>query len=348
MRASSPAAISAAPLPIRCNGYTSSPAVEQLQVWAADQTMVALVLVDSPDHPYPVRLQGRVSRAVGRYWTWLCGTELALALKLGHIKLCESVWRWPHLRADPHAGSALLGMVADTAAIGLPAHTAYVRSLYSALVGGWARWSRQWERVDRPSNLGPWATWVGYDPQTQELTRWRSVAGVVERRVYVMAAMIGYQHVIAVCADSLWLTADGSRRLRQIAGDQSQTNPEMACKDVYDRAWLDGHGRAVVERDGERWPVVQGIPTYARIGPDGKSHWMATSPWDECGRKHTDSTVALTGMSFDAARLIRECDHAPVPAHAWLSLDSIQMREELLTPVKRRREHSDTDLCEGK
>lgn len=360
MKCSYLAALVSTPVPVACLPLEVTPRISDMAAWAPEHTMCALVHLDSPDAAYPVRIGGKPGRAVGSFWTWLCGVELAQALHMGRVRACQFCWRWRHQIPDQREANRLLLSIDDLGRKGYPAHRAYMRSMYSSLVGQWARWSRIWKREDRPNQWGRWSTWTGYDSDTGELTRWRSVAGIVEKRVDIgdapgalpimyatvlstarstvdhAAQVIGWQHVLAICADALWLTKTGADRLRRLIDADPLDIGECRQKEVYDRVWLDGNGHAVVEREGKRWPVMTGIPTYAYVDETGRSRWQVSSPWMERDIPDANSGVRVTGATFDAGRLVRDCSHKPIVAYPWLELNSAQLREELLVPLRPR------------
>lgn len=360
VRSSYLAALLNTPIPAYCLSNHVNPSVEWMEQAAADHTLCALVLLDSPERPYPVRLDGKPARAVGRYWTWLTGMELKEALAYKRVRLIESCWQWSEVKPSALHATMMLKAYQQLNREGYTAHVAFMRSLYSALVGQWARWGREWQKQNLKCGVGKWAAWTGFDSDTGELAHWRCVGGVVEKRfdrgnapgavpiVYAtvlstarmmvdgIAERVGWQHVVCICADSLWLTRTGTDRLRRIMAEDKDDVERFKAKETYDRVWLDGAGRAVVEKDGQRWPIVQGIPSYATIDADGRSHWMVCDPWTSDTTLDRSAGVLCGYSSFDANRIIKECSHKPMPAQPWLQLDSTQMREELLLPLKQR------------
>ena len=82
------------PLPIMYVDHLHRPSLEQLAECLADHTAVALVQVASMTDPYPCRIRGKSSWATGRFWTWLCGAELAAAVHSSHVVECQCAYAW--------------------------------------------------------------------------------------------------------------------------------------------------------------------------------------------------------------------------------------------------------------
>jgi hypothetical protein len=327
----------------------------------AGNTGLALVLLDSPEIPYPVRWHGQIHRAVGRYWTWLAGAELDGALECGHVQECACAYIWSAISYDAEQRRQVRSIRSKLIKEEQPAALAFWRGLYSALVGGWAQWSRQWIDTDSAAlPFGRWATWKHYDGG-DELVRFRSIAGRIQKRVdqgqaeggcpllygcvtasarmlLTSLAMSAPQNtVLAVTADALWLTEEGAAHVRRNMPKRKPSQPDYAIRDLYDDAWLDGAGRAVVAQDGKRFPLLTGVPTHAEIGPDGRSRWRVTAPWTDHGEPTPKRGVRLQSASFNAGKLLAECSYPLIWESPWLSLQDGQMREELLVPLRPGR-----------
>jgi hypothetical protein len=152
-----------------------------------------------------------------------------------------------------------------------------------------------------------------------------------------MAADIPAGSLYATLADSLWVDQRGLDVIRATGEEALKGSMKVNIAATFDRVWLDGGQRAVVEKDGRRWAIVAGVPTHAEIGPDGKSKWMATEPWTSYGKPDREHGVRIGTATFDAGRLIKANDHAPAPNTPWKRLLGGQLREELLQPVSPAR-----------
>jgi hypothetical protein len=327
----------------------------------------ALVLIDSPHTPYPVRMAGKPGRATGRFWTWLCGRELANACRDGLARYVHTAWLWYAGTYDDTFTADMIDYAGKIPGSTNPWLKPFFRAMYSSLVGSWAQWSRRWEDDDRDTPFGRWSTWLDHDPETGEIRRYRSVAGRVQCRVDVpdsspsvplayasvtstlrvaidaIASRLPNESVLAICADSLWLTAPGfdalqSEKLAPLAPTQS-----LAIHEVWDDAWLDGSGRAVVERDGKRYPLLIGVPNWAEIGPDGRSRWVSAAPWNADQRPTAKAGVGVHGASFDAGKIVEQNSHPLIWSCPWLELVGGVLREELLLPVQPRIERQEAN-----
>lgn len=329
-------------------------------------TGAALVSIDSPDRPYPVRLHGRPGRAVGRYWTWLAGEELRTALAAGHVSECNTAWLW-HCTQYPLATVRLILSLRDECKErGWTGLAAFWRSCYSSLIGSFAQWRREWVDSPVPAGFGPWSSWSHYDPHTGEQSRYRSIAGRVQKQVLagdapgalplVYAITTGTVRtmtqrvtetfpegsLLAQAADALWLTEAGWQHARETAGGLEARDCGLRAAARYDDAWLDGRGRAVVELGGRRTAVVQGVPGWSEMDAEGRCVWRTVAPWSKSGAPSADTGVLLGRGTFKADRLIKDNSYPLRAVRPWIELAGGELREELLLPLdptKRRPDH---------
>lgn len=351
------AALSQARMPICFVGTQHNPTVPELQTGLATSGGLALVRVEDRRAAWPLRWHGRSSHAVGNYWTWLCGEELEDAARSGAVQECAIWHRWSVLSCDDEScmRRALLAATLtepEYAALAKP-----FRAVYSALVGAFARWDRTWEDVEYPHENGRWSTWIARDRKTGGIVRYRSIGGRVQRLAkledspaavpllygYVTAhlrrflrelvSIFGSSHVLAVVADSLWVR-DAENALSSATLEQRQLiENALAVKGTYDRVWLDGRGRAVVEGQGQRWAHTQGVPLEPVSTEDGRVVWCAQGDWT-CGElERLKNGVPIVRKSYDASRLLRNNDFPARPHNPYLALQDGLFREELLLPV---------------
>lgn len=351
------AALAQAALPICYTGTLRSPGASELADGLRTAGGLALVRLDTPTEPFPLRWHGRSARALGRYWTWLCGDELKVASRLGVIQECHTWHRWSAMAADD---ATVLNRSTLAELMSRPDHAALAkpwRAMYSAVVGGFARWDRVWEDVDHPHSQGRWATWLARDPKTGGIIQYRSIGGRTQRLArlgespqavpllygYVtahlrlllseLAKIIGHRRLLAVTADTLWVrgTPDLLADLQGVGG--ALCRAALRVDTTYDRVWMDGKGRAVVQRGNERWVHSQGVPLEPVADAEGRVVWCAQGEWT-CGElERLKHGVPIIRKTYDAGKIVRNEDYPWRPASPWLGLQDGLFREELLLPV---------------
>lgn len=348
-------------MPVCYVGKVIHPTSQQLAERLETQTGCALVRLHSEGMAFPLRWQGKPARATGVFWTWLAGEDLNTACDHGLVDEVEKAYLWAAVEYRPEQVLGLMMMKPRMAAKSMTGHVAFWRSCYSALMGGFAQWRRVWVDEERPSPAGRWATWVQFDPKLGELVRYRSIAGRVQRRVdkgdapesvplvYANVTAEVRQMVnrialdcpknslLAVCADCLWVTAAGLKTCHKLVRRVAAKGVSVGVRETFDQVWMDGRGRAVVQMDGRRFPVLTGVPTHSEVGPDGRSRWIVTEAWNAPGGPDRVEGVKIGTASFDAGKLVRENDYPLVWESPWLTINNAQMREDLLLPVDPRK-----------
>lgn len=329
---------------------------EELTDNLKEHTAVALVEIDSGIDPYPIRIGGRVGRAVGKYWTWLAGQELDDALAFGHVKGCECAYLWTCSRIPNEAAHEFANLSAVLKEQNAHGIAAFWRSCYAALVGQFAQWKREWVDCNLDSPFGPWSSWTQTEKETGEIRKYRSIGGRVQVRedkgdsisacpmVYacITAAvrcevdrvrrLFDPRHILAASADALWIDARANVAAKMPLTGMDSLLWRWQLKEVYEDAWIDGKGGAVVLAGGEYYPVVTGVPTHAEIGPDGRSKWMVSVPWNVDGNPSRQKGVRVNVASFNGEKLMRECEHPLQQSGPWIEFSAALLREELLKP----------------
>lgn len=340
-------ALCRAQVPVVYDGEVHKPTIKRLRALAANRVVCGLVHIDSESAAYPVRRSGKVDLAVGRFWSWLTGEELWHALSHNHVNACHVAHHWHgHLR--PQNEAAALCSVADLLKQSEgPLTVAVWRTLYASLVGSWAAWKREWEECHLAPPLGRWASWLEQDRNFGIDYRYRAVAGRVQRLSLVEGAdcarPIAYAavtaavraaiercrsclplgSVLAVCADSLWLSERGHAAMEEIQRGQGQRSWRWKLKETYDDAWMDGDSRAVVRIGDRLAPVVPGVPHEAVVGSDGKGRWKVLEPWHVGARRKGANDVAYTTLTYNVARHQKENSRPLRESQPW-----IEMRDE--------------------
>jgi hypothetical protein len=355
------------PTPVAYESCLQRPSTERLVAALDGHTGLALVLLDTEGHCYPVRRQRRPGRAVGRYWTWLCGSELASATCQGHVRETHTAWIWCATRRDDMEADAI-GAIGETmAADGHDGLRACWRSLYSAAIGGWAGWARTWVDAPMEHGFGRWSVWSGADPETGEEVRYRSIAGKVQRlagrkdapdsvplvfgcvtaalrnMLSFLCGLAGPENVYAVMSDALWLSQDGWQRLQRAASEAGKAPDGLRVKAIYDRAWLTGLGRAVVERDNKVYAILSGVPHDLPANVDGRVVWDSKEEWPSTEGPRAERGVKVQSVVFDTFKVVKEHNYPAVPYMPWLHLQDGMLHEELLVPRRRGQVVDETD-----
>lgn len=342
------------PCPTAFAHTLQKPSIKALAQEVENRTGSALVLIDSPDRPFPVRRRGKAQRAVGLFWTWIAGSELKTALEEKRVLMCECVHLWDTLEPDPARTEELLKLLGKLRECHGGSFKVVLRGLYSTLVGGFASWGRKWERVEMVAPFGRWASWSEISPTTGDIERWRSIAGSVEKLVlsdsqgssvaqvyadvlararsylYDVATIIGWQHVLQIAADSLWLTETGHTRWQQQLAAGCTASHAFHLSTKYDRAWIDGDGRTLAERDGQRFAHVPGIPHETVLTVDGKCVWRIPTPWDGELNPSASRGVRDAVRRYDAGKIIAAAGDFLRTGEPWLQLNDLTVPEELL------------------
>lgn len=345
------------PVPIFYRRYLHRPSVDELAEEMTQGTGCALVQLRSPADPYPTRRGGRILWARGNYWTWLAGTELAMALWLGHVQSCEAAHLWSARQLDADTVGTLTMMETTLAQKGNGLLRAAWRSIYSQLVGRFAGWQRRW--VDAPArhNFGRWAMWQQARPEDGHIITHRSIAGRCQRlqdredsgdSVALLFACVtaqgrwilsslancaGRPNVLSVEADSLWVTPEGWQALQRRCSEVGVAPDSIRAKEVFDRAWLTGEAVSVVELEGKRYLRCPGVPADIVVGPQGTVQWPLTEDWFSRAADGPGVSVRRTHGSMNAARIVDLHDYEPEILDYGDELDDPAMSAELLEPL---------------
>ncbi len=314
----------------------------------------ALVRLKGSTYPFAVKHHARPVRALGDFWCWLTEPDVAHALHLGCVAECRTAHKWRHVRNTRRGIESLLGVAPQLKAAGLTHLTALWRQLYASCVGGFA--ARAWEWVDDKRYTSPnrWYTWTETDPETGETVYWRSVGGRVQRRVYrgetphslplfygtctawvrqavdAVRARLPEGSVLALASDALWLTQHGWIAFRALQCADPKGLDRWRSKEVFDDAWLDGKGGAVVRKGGNLYPLLTGIPSGVCIGADGIATWPRAQEWDTAADVRPDKPLPRRRARWDGGRLMRENDHPVRPVCPWTTLRQARFTERLL------------------
>lgn len=345
-------------LPVAHLARVASPTLDEARAWCQTECVVACCRIATEELPYLVRQHGRPARAIGQFWAWLTGSELKRGLELGTVREIAFADRWMARTLEKDAILAAAGARGIFYGHNARTEAAAWRSMYAALVGSFAQWRREWVDVDRPHPFGRWASWVETDPKTGEMTPMRAIAGRVQRQTilgeaphavpimyatvtsfvrYVLDSLrraIGPENVLALACDAAWVTDAGYERYLEMGSVAGKDISRLEVKAEYDRVWLDGRGGAVVEIDGQRYPLCAGVPSWIAAGADGVARWHHGGPWTEGGKPSADAGARLIESTYDCDRFVRRYDFPLEVVSPWIRLDQPCLPENLLLPRK--------------
>jgi hypothetical protein len=345
------------PLPVQYVGTFSDLRPVDLADRLNEHTGCALVRVRSLERSYPARTAAGVVPAIGDYWTWLCGAELADALEGERVTECHTAHIWSAKRVSAEDSLRIMSMSASMKQAGNLAHAALWRRLYSSLVGRFAAWRKVWRKIQSAQQFGPWAQWEQADPDTGLIVPHRSIAGHAERMVGRMEAsgsvplvygivtatlrmMIralrdeaGNENVLAVRADEVWVTEAGKKSIDRKASEFYGRPVVTIYKHWFDRAWFDGISKIVSERDGQRFVLLPGAPNDVTFNADGVLSYTVNEPWHHVGRPSAKRGVRRRIQTVTADSIIKSARGPVVRLPQAVRLEHTGVSASLLEPI---------------
>lgn len=324
-------ALASTPLPAMYVRTLHRPSIYELSETIASHTGCALVCLQTEHDPYPKRVNGRVVWATGEYWTWLCGAELAFALQNSHVIACECahIWAATYMSDKSREIAMEIARVCDIS--DQPVAKAAWRCMYSHLVGRFASWRRVWKDTPAIHQFGRWSSWLQADHDTGRIVTHRSIAGRCQKlsaredsgesvplmfgcvtsygRWFMshIASYIDREHILAIEADSLWLTRAGWQILQSAISAAGYPVDLLRVKSIYDRAWMTGEHVAVVEREGKQYIVSPGVPADIVVGPNGRVEWPLSMDWHVDGDPDARRGVRRFLATMAAEKIIASC-----------------------------------------
>lgn len=351
------------PTQYRCTLKRPSP--DQLAMEMGKGTGLALVRLRGEGTGYPYRRGSRVSLGTGRFWTWLCGAELAVALVNKHISEVWTAHLWRSVTLDRARAQTILDISSTLESDRLDAIRALWRALYSSLVGRFAGWRKEWEDVPRQSGFGRWASWMGRSKQDGLVVPWRSIAGRVQRLVertdssaavpllygcvtaqvrYLLdrvATFATWPEIVAVNADSLWVTAQGWQGILKGLSAAGCAPDYMKTKAVFDNLWMDGKSKLITERNGRRILRAPGVQEGLPIEADGTVKVERAGPWDDSESPSAQEGCKRGRANFPALKLLEKYSFPARTIPPWDALDEGLLPEELEHPLAMGRRLED-------
>lgn len=216
-----------------------TPSVDELDGELTNGEGVADVLIDSPRTPFPLRRDGKVMYAVGRFATTLCGPDLRRAIALGVVRQVDRAQVYDRGNPFDEWLDVVVSLKRRASQENDRLAQMLVKALANALHGKLAQRGGGW--VDAPTAfpLALWGHWHEADADTGEVYTYRALGGFVQMMAepterlhslplisaYVTAYArelmleawdtIGERNLLYVDADSVHCTSEGYERLRE-------------------------------------------------------------------------------------------------------------------------------------
>jgi hypothetical protein len=228
--------------PVRRLRVYQRPTVRELAGMAASLGVVARVWIDDDAETYPVRIEGLLQQARGRYWTTLAGAELARAIERGSIVAVDEARTYSIAPVFRDWVDEMWGRRVDARARGDAVGESLAKMLLNGLAGKFAQRSRRWE--DRPDSerRWRWGPWTVIDAESGAVHHYRAIAGITQRRTDQGDARHAFPAIAA------WVTAAGRERMRQLA---SLCPPRTILYQAVDALFVTSAGRDALDAAGE-------------------------------------------------------------------------------------------------
>jgi hypothetical protein len=302
-------------LPSRVLDRARDPLVSDLRRTMEKYGAIAQCLIDSPEHPYPVRLGGRTIYACGRFVTWLCGPELRHALQQGHVKVIVSATTY---QLDPIArdyadywARAREEYRSDSDAI----YSQMAKSIPNSWVGKWGQMSSKWEEYPDVPAPRPWYRWPGRTIGNTGIDQYQSLANKTYRRTSQHSAGKSWPAIAA------YVTALGRERMDAL---RAAAGPRNVYYQVVDTLHVNDAGLLGLERAQQVYPGELGYlgvtHTYQDVQYIGINLLRVDGKWHAAGlgrlnRELPDGALDVTTFERLASVLAREPDGSVVVSH---------------------------------
>lgn len=195
-------------VPVRLCRTVERPTMDELRLLDPALFCIAEVAIETDEPNYPVRNGDAVVYPAGRFWTTICGVELAHAMQAGHVRGVRRIAIYESESAIKRYAEALytLRRLYDSRCDMV--QSAYIKRLMNSVVGKFAQTDRRWMDCPNGESAFEWGEWWGAGPEGDSV-RWRSLAGYVQRE-----EKGGWSHG-AVPAITVCITSAGRARLRE-------------------------------------------------------------------------------------------------------------------------------------
>jgi DNA polymerase type B, organellar and viral len=228
--------------PMRLRRWRDQPEWRRREPPPLDQGFLARVLLDSPIHAFPLRVKGRTHHVVGRFWTTLCGPELAFALRAGCVQAVDD-WAEYEL-GEPFRGFVeyFWGQRLSFRAQGDQASADLCKLILNSLYGKFAQHSFEWAARPKLTSPLPWYAWVNLDKANNVISELRAVGGLVQER------QKRDDHPQSFVAVSAWVTSHARERMRAL---REIVGRHHCFYQAVDSLYVDDLGLARLQAAGE-------------------------------------------------------------------------------------------------
>jgi hypothetical protein len=264
--------------PVKLHSVRDGVSVEECVDLSREWGVIAHVTVLARHPEYPMRRGPRVYFPTGQVHTTLTGPELLRAAASDRI---EKVHRLALYRlASPFAGacSALLALREAAKREGSTAGEQWAKLLANSLGGKLAQRTGQWVRTPDRDERGRWGVGHTINAQTNELTRYRYIAGMCWRFDEDKAAAGPYAAAFA------YLTAYGRETMRTL---RELCPPRSVVAQDTDGMWVLPAGLAALNRAGSVFGPTAGALRVVCSAEDarwiGPRHYYAGGRWTLAG-----------------------------------------------------------------
>lgn len=253
---------------------------------------IAHVEIGTDHEPFPRRTAEGTEWCKGTFDTYLAGDELLSAVRLGVVRRAVTLCLYSADRIFADYVRHFWGRRRAARQRRDTLDEEMTALFLKALWGKFGRWAPPW--VDLPGKYGrePWGVWPRVNVATGEVEEFRSiahhmqlrqdrqehpeampciaacVAAAARERMRALRAVAGERAVLYQATDSLYVTDDGLRRLKEAGEVRPFTLGKLRLIDTYKEAEFRGLN---TYRVGDTW-VRAGVKESARLKEDGLLH----------------------------------------------------------------------------
>ena len=183
-----------------------------------DHTYAAEVLLHTRDSAYPLRCREGTVYPVGDYWTYLCGDELARAVREGVVR---EIGKWSRYKCRPlfrEWVDDLWGLRLEYEQSGQELQATFVKLLLNSLYGKFGQKSIEWLESIKPDEFPRWGHQRIINVRESKVDYYRVLADRCQLKVEAD------EHPLAFPAIAAWITAAAREHLltlMRIAGPRN-------------------------------------------------------------------------------------------------------------------------------
>lgn len=148
----------------------------------AASSAVAEVFLQTDRAIYPTRSENGIRYPTGRFWTYLCGVELADAVRNGNVRAIRRIaWYDTAIIFDAFVAE-FWQLRQSCKQSGNNLYAEFAKSIMNSLYGKFAQRLPQWQTAVDPPAMNPWSRQVLCDGVTGEKTEYRAFGSYVQQR----------------------------------------------------------------------------------------------------------------------------------------------------------------------